>query len=148
MAPKKKTSHSNTERTNYFGIFNIIPILINATILYYVFKLDYDNCVCSNNWRKLYIQVYLVVVSLIYLLMPLLRSYYNIGLSFIMMLAGAFNIYVIWSYLDMIRDCGCAKTGNLKYLYEFVKYYNYVQIVMLAIIVIMQIVFFSYRKTL
>lgn len=155
MKTKNKGSFT-AECYESFNVGSIIFIIINIIILYYVFKLDHNICICSNNWRKIYIQIHSITMCLIYILIPFLCKYINntcipLILMLIVIISNIFSIYVIWSYLDIINNCECAKIDYLKYLFAFIKYYNYFQIILFIIIIIqiinMVIMIYNYNNT-
>ncbi len=131
-----------------FHLF-LIPLIIHILILYYMFKLDVNKCECSNNWRKVYIQLYLIISTITWLFMPLYENYYS--LQFLLVIGGIVNIYAIYTYMEKIEHCHCARTGSLNTLYKFVKYYNYVQIGLLSLSIIMHVIwgiyYYNSKKT-
>lgn len=115
----------------------IVSLIVNSLILYYVFKLDIDNCKCSDNDYREYIKyltltlilisLTLTVIGLNFIKLPLNYMMISIVvLSIIKIIVSIFNVYYVYHFIKDVKDCDCA-TSNYA-LYETIKVFNFMQI--------------------
>ena len=113
-------------------ILILISITINFIFLNYLDKLDKMKCLCADNWRKKYIQIYSTI--LIVSQATILLSSYTRLARFILkhrkiflrlvglyQIAGLFYIYTLYSYSKNLKkiDCKCSEKWERTLMHHY-----------------------------
>lgn len=119
-----------------------IILIINLSVLYYVWYVAQDKCKCLIDWRNKYIKYYCIAVIVLNLLVffldtsmdPMARGL----IIFSILIAGLIYLYALYSYTHQLDkdNCKCATEDN-KFLHKSLYYYSYlfyVQSVLVALI--------------
>lgn len=118
---------------------SVFPLLFSAVIggifFYYMTILEKEKCQCSEMWQREYIKYYALAMVLFALLQLLMndKTTNKIILS-LWFIASLVNIYAIYTYGNHLHDtqCNCATKDHYN-LYNFMVIYNYLQIFMLFV---------------
>jgi hypothetical protein len=113
------------------GILSLVLVLvINLSVLYYIWYVSQDKCKCLVDWRSQYIKYYCISIIAINLLIyffdgmidPLTRGFV-IGT---ILIAGLIYLYALHTYTHQLDkdNCKCA-TEDIKYLQNILYYYSY-----------------------
>lgn len=98
-------------------LISIINIIIYISIFVWVIQLEIDKCECSNDWRRTYIKVYLILYFIIIIFNSIYSIYYDIDIiyykvfKYIIFVLNIIYIVISISYIvDLInKKCECSK---------------------------------------
>ena len=146
----RNTFLPNAEKSKSLGSykqeFNIIGVVINILIIYYIINLEDVSCKCIMDWRHNYIK-YIAIFNLLFNILLLFDV--NIeNLSSINAILNLINIYAFFTYIGDLNDtkCECAvvKQVNLNY---FLNIWRYVIIIVPILVLVFVFGIISYYKT-
>ena len=144
---KSAATVSTPSRKSVFGIFNLlllVVLVIYASIVYYVYQLEQMSdppCDCSKDWRRDYIKWYFIFIFLYVVITTLIgfrpkpRSLLTAILSILLLV----QIYALFTYIRDLKgetECKCATELDL---YKVGKYYSWIQVSVLALLVVVAI---------
>lgn len=126
----------------------VFTLLLNSSILYYLYNLEDADCNCIRDWRHNFIKVMCLVImflSFINLFGYNLKSTGFIFLALIYVILIIINIYAFFTYVDDLNttQCTCAvkKQPNLnsimnalRWLYVFIPLLGFVLILITAFV--------------
>jgi hypothetical protein len=139
------TPENSIKNTVYIQEFNIIGVVVNILIIYYIINLEDISCNCIRDWRHNYIK-YVAIFNIICNIL-ILFNINNEFLSGINGILNLINLYAFFTYIGDLNDtkCECAvvKQENLNY---FLNIWRYVIIIIpiLGLLFIFGII--SYHK--
>lgn len=121
-------------KINPYIIKDIAVIVVSSILFYYVNELETSKCLCSKDWKRDYIKFYsaaIIILLLLSLFTPIFTN--NIIIKDIISLGGLVNIGALYIYIRELQnnECVCAIEKH-KYIYEFLKLYSLLGIVMIA----------------
>jgi hypothetical protein len=97
------------------GFMYLVTLAFNIAILLWLYKLKQTNCECADNWKRTYMQYY-IIYSIVFtgiILIGVLDNYKNILTPLLSVSSIAGLLYIIFGiqYLTGLRknDCKCAK---------------------------------------
>jgi len=144
----------NSGKDTNKAVFNlIIGLVLNGTVLYYLYLLHQESCDCSNIWEKQYVLYFTVAIMIISTLNTLLHDLkhnmlYKVVL-FIVTMGSIVNIYALYNYVNKMKQekCLCA-TQTHDQLFLYLRMYNIFQIVglVLSICMFVYLLFLLSRK--
>ena len=112
----RSTSRSEPESAKDKSIFVLcMGIVVQLSILYYLYNLEGSECICKNNWRNdwrhKYIKTFAISMICVYTLILLFSSIQHN--EFIVMIIGIFgfiNFYALFTYVNDLNNnkCNCA----------------------------------------
>lgn len=113
-------------------IFNLAAVLIWLFILYYITNLEITGCKCALDWRRNFIQYYII-----YLLIMMLFSTRNLP-PYILTLHFVFSvcfILIVHHYINDLKTkkCKCSEST----VRDVLMYVNYIQLYMVIFILIL-----------
>lgn len=128
---------------NVFALLAILSTLLIAILLLYlyllnyIYKLERIGCECSADWRRNFIKYYIITIFVL-----VIASFFmGPNIKYLAPLTFAANIVfiiIIYQYVNKLKreKCACADGTERKVL----EYFNYAQIIMLAIAILNLIV--------
>tara|TARA_B100001093_G_C26620936_1_gene924577 strand:+ start:104 stop:715 length:612 start_codon:yes stop_codon:yes gene_type:complete len=141
---------------NYAG--NILSVVISGLIVYYVMKLEYNKCSCSQSRKRNYIKYFNIVFSLVILGITSITYYndnfvkgrskkytfeFDYTITFknifviILFLGSIINVFCVYTYIRELKEnqCECAMETHQD-IYLFLYYYSLVQLLTLMFFMI------------
>lgn len=112
------------------AILSIAIAILYLYLLNYVYKLERIGCECSDDWRRNFIKYYIIAIFVLvvasFFMGPII-----IFIAPITFVANIVCIVVIYQYVKKLKleKCACADGTERKVL----EYFNYAQMIMLAI---------------
>ena len=119
----------------------LLAVAVAIIVLTYVFKLEETSCDCSKDWRRDYIKWYFIFIFLYVVITTLIgfrpkpRSLLTAILSILLLV----QIYALFTYIRDLKgetECKCATELDL---YKVGKYYSWIQVSVLALLVVVAI---------
>lgn len=136
MSKTNKANKSNSEiipiprnRSELEKNFNnLIALIINLLIIYYLYNLEYASCNCITDWRHNYIK-YVALFNIFINILHLLSVNIKIP-SDINSLLNLINIYAFYTYIRDLNDtkCECAVVKQDK-LNNFLNIWRYIIVI-------------------
>ena len=126
---------------------NIVSIIINALIIYYLINLEDVSCKCIMDWRHNYIKYFSGIILLLNIIMAfgihiksLCSSFSHIhiqSLNSIFLVISLVNIYALYTYVGDLNTtkCACA-VDKQKDLNTFLYYYRYLMVLLPILLII------------
>lgn len=125
-------------------IFNAIAIVLWLFILYYITNLETIGCKCALDWRRTFIQYYIIYLLLMIIFMSpdappiLLTLHFIISISFIV---------IVYHYIHdlKVKKCKCSESAAR----DVLMFINYIQIFMVMFVLILLVhLMFEFRALL
>jgi len=134
------------------GITSLIALVVSATILYYVFYLEKEQCMCVMDWRHNYVKYFTILAVILSLLQMTFNARLKdflpmlivIIISIAYLLAGFVNVYSVYTYVGELDStkCGCA-IHDMKNIHNFLYYWRYLMVVGAVILTIIVALFIT-----
>jgi hypothetical protein len=116
-----------TEQIYIIGF--IISVIVQGSVLYYLYNLEDADCNCIRDWRHNFCKGYALFVLLVGIIFIAIKNL-NKGLMILYHIAGLINIYAFFTYVGELNatQCTCAvnKQTNLN---AIMKVYRWILIV-------------------
>jgi NhaP-type Na+/H+ or K+/H+ antiporter len=124
-----------------FIVLGLIAITINISAILWIYKLENIDCKCSNNWMRIYIKYYLLIIIPIMVLTLFINVYLYTNnmeysdiksnlLSLYFFIIGGFNIFgflnIIISiiFINKLKEINCDCSEDIKrevyYIYNII----------------------------
>lgn len=88
-------------------LIGIVAIIIQLSILYYLWNLEKIGCKCAMDWRRDYIMAF-IVIGLVYLCSYMIyKDKLPLYFSLIFMILGLINIVAVIQYVNKLKDDNC-----------------------------------------
>lgn len=113
-------------------IFNLIAIVLWLFILYYITNLETIGCKCALDWRRTFIQYYIIYLLFMIVFMSRNAPSYFLTLHFVVSVA---FILIVYHYIHDLKMKKCKCSENTAR--DVLMYVNYVQIFMVFFILIL-----------
>ena len=137
-----KNAQSQLKSVTLFPIIGgVLGLIINIFAIMWIFKLENIDCKCSNNWMRLYIKYYLLLVILVISITLLINVYlyfnnlvysditnslfslYRLFASFVTIM-GLINIIISIIFINRLKEINCECSEDIKrevyYIYNIV----------------------------
>jgi hypothetical protein len=123
-------------------VVNILLIVINAVIIYYMFEVTKSECNCTKDWRELYVKIFsgiLIIISMIKLYLHR-HNIFHILLKYIIIIGTGVNIYALFTYLGDLnkQNCKCAVENN-EIINDFLMIWRWVIAVTYALMILISL---------
>lgn len=128
-------------------IGNIIAIILNIIILYYIYQLEDITCNCIRDWRHDFIKyssIFLIICEIIDIYHNITQKYYRLIVDFIIVLYCIF----IFNYIGELDStkCTCA-VKKQKNIHNFLFYFwRYILLICVVFIIVIKIYLFYKKK--
>jgi hypothetical protein len=136
-----------------FVLIYIIIIILNSIIIYYLNKLEYNNCKCIKSWRHNFIKYVSIIFLIIYILILIISLYHsniimeggNSVLRKLILIITCIITPIVYfvKYLILnkyIKDinskkCNCV-ISNQKKLHKFLYMWSWIPLILLGSLII------------
>ena len=142
--PGTQVSPRSSQMKSYgliFIILGLIAITINISAILWIYKLENIDCKCSNNWMRIYIKYYLLIIIPIMVITLFINVYLYFNnleysdiksnlLSLYFFIIGGFNIFgflnIIISiiFINKLKEINCDCSEDIKrevyYIYNII----------------------------
>lgn len=114
---KSRVVHTTTTPPTHFMriVTALIVVCIQVYFLNYILALERNGCTCALNYRRTYIQWYLIV-SILWAIFGLVlsqnNSFFMVFLQVVMALASLVYFLFVWQYVTELKrnvDCKCSE---------------------------------------
>lgn len=136
-------------KPNLLPYSDVVILILNSLILYFVLRMEKINCLQPDDWRPIYLKNYTVAnVIITTLSMFVSVNKWNLLLyTFIRLPAHLFLLYVVYTYTRALEtDFGnCNLSKGDRNVYEFLKFYTLLQACMILLVITLTLsMLFSY----
>jgi hypothetical protein len=122
--------------------FNILGLIINILIIYYLINIEAVDCNCINDWRHNYIKyvsVFNIIINILFLF-----NINNESLLGINTILNLINLYAFFTYIRDLNDTKCECAIKQKSLNSFLNIWRYIIIIMIILGLIYISILLSY----
>lgn len=145
IAKSEKVGTEDKTGSNVFSL--LMTLIIQGSIIYYLYNLEDKDCNCIRDWRHNFIKYYSMTVVIISLLTFILNDNKKIILYVNMILFSLtlVNLYAFFTYIGDLNQtkCSCAidKQSTLNSFMNFLRWLQLIGVIVVIILIVFSILF-------
>ena len=124
MAKVKAPQESPISTSTYRGLMGfslVLSVLLQTFLLNYIFRLESTGCACAKDWRRTYIQFYLIVTVVVAVIQLGVLSFdglqawskFSAAISGVMLVFGIIFVVTTLQYVHELKKIKCACSQNV-----------------------------------